>query len=264
MRTGLWRLLGGAVDEQGRPAASPDDWRAVFEGAPSDAAGATDALRFEGLESTSHSYFPARFYGQPEPTRTIVYVRTPDADRAAALIESLPHLGNLLAAASAYRANRPKGAAALVELATPAETDAAAIALHAAGIAAWVTEPHPDGLDDVGYIVSVRIVDLYEATEVIRALAAADETGSFRPRDLAEVEPPPTRRERSGIDRLPVIGWMFVAVMAGFASVLGVVFGAGTLAEGSPIGLFWVIVGVGFGWAARRAGRRSAELDRMT
>ena len=266
MRSRVWRLLGGATDEQGRPASSSDDWQEVFEGAPHDAHELTAALGDAGLEVASRTYVPARFYGWPEPARSIVSVRSVEAERAVSLIEALPHLGNALAP-SPSDLGRPRGVASLVELATSAEAATAMTALREAGISAHITEPLANHLDDVGYVISVNYLDLYAAAEIIRRIAEASDPPTFRPRDLAQVEPPhssTTNTKIPGGVRLRWFGWTFLTLMLGFIAAVFVAFGLVGFKHEGPADLLWALGGSVIAYGAWLAGRRSASLDHET
>jgi hypothetical protein len=230
VRRRLWQMLGGATDRQGNPRAEPTDWREVFEGAPDDAAEVTAALRDASVETASRTYVPARFYGWPEPARTVVSVRVAEAARADAFIESLPHVGNALAVTALGDLYRPHGFGALVEFVTSAEADKAMAALGEAEIRAVVTAPLEDGLDDVGFVISVRLDGLWAGAEVIRHLAATDESGSLYPLDLADVEQPP---RNNATLRVAWLAWTFLAVLLAVVAGTFIIFGLVSVFRGT-------------------------------
>jgi hypothetical protein len=264
VRRRLWQMLGGATDRQGNPRAEPTDWREVFEGAPDDAAEVTAALRYASVETASRTYVPARFYGWPEPARTVVSVRVAEAARAEAFIESLPHVGNALAVTARGDLYRPHGLGALVEFATSAEADKAMAALGEAEIRAVVTAPLEDGLDDVGFVISVRLDDLWAGAEVIRHLAATDESDSLYPLDLADVEQPPRNNPTVPTLRVAWLAWTFLAVMLAVVAGTFIIFGLVSVFRGTPSGVLYLLGGVALGYATWQSGRRSAALDRET
>jgi hypothetical protein len=183
LRGWLWRLLGGATDEHGRPSAAADDLVVVFEGDPRDARQLQLALDEAGVRVAPEVHVPARFFGVSEPPRATISVRVADLPTATEVIEAHPHLGNS-AAEVGDLAFRPRGFLSVAQFTSPAHADLAEVTLSAAGIRAVVTPPESTAFGGVGYVVSVRSEQLPTASQHLRALAERLGPEEFAPRDL--------------------------------------------------------------------------------